>query len=237
MDYQVKLDLFEGPFDLLMTLIKEQEIDLYDIPIAHITRQYLEYLDLMRELNLDIAGEFLVMAATLTQIKSHMLLPPPESIEDGEEEAEDPRAELVRRLQEYRKYKEAASKLRDRESIFNNVYGRDTGPDYDISDGEIHLEVSMFDLLSAFKKVLNNAEKRLGNVIKQDEMTVTDRINQILEMLTTGEPTVFSALFKGAAYRIDIIVTFLALLELIRLRMVRVRQGDQFGSIWVFKIA
>jgi segregation and condensation protein A len=234
MNYQVKLEVFEGPLDLLLNLIKEQEVDIYDIPITQITQQYLEYIDLMRELNLEIAGEFLVMAATLTQIKSKMLLPPPHEETEGEDEGEDPRAELVRRLLEYQKYKDAARKLRERESVFANVYGRDAPLGYEGMEEDVYLEVSMFDLLSALKKVLDDVKERGGEVIELDELRVTDRINQVLETLSESSPLSFSALFEDAFNKIDVIVTFLAILELIRLKMVRVRQGTEFGNIWVF---
>lgn len=234
MSYEVKLEIFEGPLDLLLKLIKEQEVDIYDIPIARITRQYLEYLDLMQELNLDVAGEFLVMAATLMNIKSRMLLPPPYEEGDGDAEVEDPRAELVRRLQEYQKYKDAARGLQERESIFINVYSRETPVDYEESEEDVYLEVSLFDLLSAFKKVLKTAQERGGQVIEVDHLTVKDRISRILEILKEGTATAFTDLFKDASGRMEIIVTFLALLELIRLKMVRVRQGAESDSIWVF---
>ncbi len=234
MNYQVKLEIFEGPLDLLLNLIKEQKLDIYDIPIALITRQYLEYLDLMRELNLEIAGEFLVMAATLTNIKSRMLLPPPHQEADEDEGGEDPRAELMRRLAEYHKYKEAATSLRSREETFLNVYGRENQAEYEGLEEDVYLEVSLFDLLSAFKRVLDNVKEREGQIIEVDELTVTDHINWILEILKEGAATEFTALFKEAGTRMEVIVTFLALLELIRLRMVRVRQGTDFGGIWVF---
>ncbi len=234
MNYQVKLEIFEGPLDFLLNLIKEQEIDIYDIPIAQITHQYLEYLDLMRELNLDIAGEFLVMASTLIHIKSRLLLPPPLEEAEGEEEGIDPREELVQRLLEYNKFKDAAEGLRERESVFMNVYGRETSPDYEGLEEDVYLEVSLFDLLSAFKKVLEKVEERGGEIIIADELTVTDRINQILETLKEDTATPFADLFEGASGRMEVIVTFLALLELIRLRMVQVRQGAEFGSIWIF---
>lgn len=234
MSYQVKLNIFEGPLDLLLNLIKEQEIDIYDIPIASITRQYLEYLDLMRELNLEIAGEFLVMASTLTYIKSRMLLPPPQEPSEGEEEGEDPREELVRRLLEYQKYKGAAQNLRERESIFIDVFGRESPLGLEGMEEDIYLEVSMFDLLSALNNVLQNVKERGEQVIDVNELTVTDRINQILERLKESNPLAFTDLFVEVGHRMEVIVTFLALLELIRLRMVRVRQGTELGSIWVF---
>lgn len=227
-----KLPTFEGPLDLLLHLIKENKIDIYDIPIVEITKQYLDYLGLMKELNLEIAGEFIVMAATLIYIKSKMLLPPDE--EQLEEPTEDPRAELVRRLLEYQKFKEASLSLREREDIWKNIFRRTPPHTEDFgNEPELFLsEVSLFDLISAFKKLLSKAP---GEVIEitRETLTVADRINFIMEKIDREDGIKFEDLFEENSTKIVLIITFLALLELIRLGLVKAYQRKAFGSIWI----
>lgn len=226
--YKVRLEVFEGPLDLLLHLIKENQIDIYDIPIALITQQYLEYLDLMEELNIEIAGEFLVMAATLIHIKSKMLLPPP--VEEAEEErGEDPRAELVQRLIEYKRFKEAAKGLEEREGLWRDVFSREFQPSF--GEEPLLSDISLFDLLSALKKVLDKAPERSFIEITREEMTIKDKISLFLDMLRDKECITFDEIFSGDATKAEIIVTFLALLEVIRLRVVRVFQAEEFGVI------
>lgn len=231
--YQVRIENFEGPLDLLLHLIKKNEINIYDIPIAMIAQQYLGYIEAMKELNLTVAGEFLVMAATLLQIKSKMLLPVDETAED-EEEGPDPREELVRRLLEYKTFKEAARQLDTQERMWRDIYTRTPGPAEEIeSDDQLLDNVGLFDLVDALQGILNrNPGKKLIEIIP-DNLTVRDRMNAILEALESQESVSFVSLFDASCHRLMIIVTFLALLELIRLRTARVFQAESFGPILV----
>jgi segregation and condensation protein A len=231
--YQVRIENFEGPLDLLLHLIKKNEINIYDIPVALIARQYLDYIEAMKELNLNVAGEFLVMAATLLQIKSKMLLPVDETTED-DDDGPDPREELVRRLLEYKKFKEAARQLDAQERLWRDIYGRlATTPEVLEPDETLLDNVGLFDLVDALQGVLaRNPGKKLLEIIP-DNLTVRDRMNAILEALEGQESVGFESLFEASCHRMMIIVTFLALLELIRLRTVRVFQGENFGPILV----
>lgn len=232
--YQVRIENFEGPLDLLLHLIKKNEINIYDIPIAMIAQQYLSYIEAMKELNLTVAGEFLVMAATLLQIKSKMLLPVEESAED-DEDGPDPREELVRRLLEYKTFKEAARQLDTQERIWREIYSRPVASvETDTESDETVLDnIGLFDLVDALQGVLNrNPGKQLLEIIP-DNLTVRDRMTVILETLEGQESIGFEILFEASCHRLVIIVTFLALLELIRLRTVRVYQAQSFGPILV----
>jgi segregation and condensation protein A len=226
-----KLPVFEGPLDLLLHLIKENKIDIYDIPIALITKQYLEYIELMKELNLEIAGEFLVMAATLIHIKSRMLLPKEEK--ETEEPVEDPRAELVERLIEYQRFKEASRTLRMREDVWRDIFHRPLPDKDDIEPDAVMLtEVSVFDLIAAFKSLM---EKTPAEVIEitRETLTVADRINFIMERLEAEDGIRFDELFEGDYTRISLIVTFIALLELMRLGLAKAYQERRFGPVWI----
>jgi segregation and condensation protein A len=232
--YQVRIENFEGPLDLLLHLIKKNEINIYDIPIATIAQQYLSYIEAMKDLNLTVAGEFLVMAATLLQIKSKMLLPVEESAED-DEDGPDPREELVRRLLEYKAFKEAARQLDTQERMWREIYSRPAASvEADTESDETMLDnIGLFDLVDALQGVLNrNPGKQLLEIIP-DNLTVHDRMNVILETLEGQESAGFETLFEASSHRMVIIVTFLALLELIRLRTVRVYQAENFGPILV----
>jgi segregation and condensation protein A len=232
--YQVRIENFEGPLDLLLHLIKKNEINIYDIPIAMIAQQYLSYIEAMKDLNLTVAGEFLVMAATLLQIKSKMLLPVEESAED-DEDGPDPREELVRRLLEYKTFKEAARQLDTQERMWREIYSRPIAPSEDVSQSDETLldNIGLFDLVDALQEILNrNPGKKLLEIIP-DNLTVRDRMNVLLEALEGQESIGFEALFEASCHRLVIIVTFLALLELIRLRTVRVYQAENFGPILV----
>ena len=229
--YNIKIPAFEGPFDLLLHLIKENKIDIYDIPIALITGQYLQYIEMMKELNLEIAGEFLVMAATLIYIKSRMLLPPDEEIPS--EGQEDPRRELVQRLLEYQTFKEAALGLKKREDDWMKVFCKEP-----VSDGEeISLfDISFFDLLDAFKRLLDKAPPDVVSITKET-LTVKDRMSVIMEMLEGKEVIRFEEIFKEGITRIQLIVTFIALLELIKLGLAKAYQEREFGNVWVINPA
>ncbi|MGH7208354.1 MAG: segregation and condensation protein A [Nitrospiraceae bacterium] len=231
--YQVRLDKFEGPLDLLLYLIKKNEINICDIPIALIAQQYLHYLSLMKSLNLTVAGEFLVMAATLVQIKSRMLLPDDQA-ETDEEDGPDPRDELVRRLLEYKRYKEAARRLDDRERVWREVFGRNEPPTAPTPSGEAWLEeITLFDLVDALQSVVARIPDQRLLEITPDNLTVKDRMNLIIDVLDRKESVTFLSLFEEQTHRLLIIVTFLALLELIRIKLVRVFQGEVFGPILV----
>jgi segregation and condensation protein A len=231
--YRVKLELFEGPLDLLLHLIKKNEVDIADIPIATITDQYLAYLGMLEEMNLDIAGEFVVMAATLMYIKSRCLLPEPEG--DDDEEEGDPRAQLVQQLREYQRFREVAVALGEREVLRREVYARPRGDlledvDYDRTPAELH-DVSLGMLLDAFREVLRRALKQPVHEVSPQGLTIHDCIGPILERLRTTGATSFISVFPPEATQHRVIVTFLALLELIRLGAIRVRQTTNFGEI------
>ncbi len=232
--YSVKLPAFEGPLDLLLHLIKQNEVDIYDIPIALITRQYLEYLEVMKDLNLEIASEFLVMAATLIYIKSRMLLPPDETIETGEEE--DPRAGLVQRLLEYQAFKEASGALREREEKWRNAFARPPFDKDEISkEPDLYLfDVNLFDLVGALRRVLSKAPPEMVSITRE-LLTVKDKIALILDQIEASRTLRFDDLFKDDRTRMQIIVTFLALLELLKLGLVRAHQDKEFGTIWIVK--
>ena len=238
--YKVKLESFEGPLDLLIHLIRKNEVNVYDIPISLITEQYLGYLELMQELNLDVAGEFLVMAATLIHLKSRTLLPRPDPAQADGGPEEDPREALVRRLLEHQKYKAAAELLHDRETLRGAQFMR---PDARVADAagddyEPELEVDLFSLLAAFRGVLERANRRPRMVLPPEEMSIELRIEQLLSRLSETEACGFEDLFSdGDDSRAFMIVTFLALLEMIRLKLIRVFQSGGFGPIRVYKRA
>ena len=230
-DYKVKLEVFEGPLDLLLYLIKKDEVDIYDIPIERITKQYLDYLQMFKILDLDVAGEFVVMAANLIYIKSRSLLPVDQQPPDEAAEEEDPRWELVRQLIEYKKFKDAAGHLQLREIAQENIFAR--VPDKPDFQAERPLgEVSIFDLINAFQNILKRIDKKENlREIFEENFTVSDKIDLIMKMTAAGVPLKFSELFAHAASRTEIVVTFLALLELIRLKQLSVTQGEELGEI------
>ena len=232
--YDIQLDNFEGPLDLLLHLIKKSEMDIYDIPIATVTEQYLGILDAMKTLNLDIAGEFLLMAATLLHIKSKMLLP--KMVDDEtEEEEEDPRAELVRRLLEYQKYKSVSETFESSPQLGRDLFAR-AAPEPEILEETESgfMAVGLFDLLEALREVLKEKPEELVHEINLEHLSVTDRINTIMTSLKGKESIAFLDLFEGTIKRNEVIVTFLALLELVKLRMVRFMQNTHHGTIWLF---
>lgn len=238
MSYKVCLEVFEGPLDLLLYLIREEELDIHDIPIAHITRQYLEYMNLMELMDLEIAGEFLVMAATLMQIKSRMLLPPDPS--DAEENQEDPRADLVRRLLEYKAFKEASGRLRELEEKRSDFFPRGAAelPAAGVgeeAEGEPLSEISLFDLVSALARVLKNLPPKPFHEVIRDEFTVSQKVDEIRRGLKEGPRLLFHQIFSRSRNRYEAITTFLALLELIRLREVTISQQCRFGEIEILR--
>jgi segregation and condensation protein A len=234
-DYPVRLQAFEGPLDLLLHLIRKHEVDIYDIPIALITQQYLDYLDLMQELDLDVAGEFLVMAATLIHIKSRTLLPRPDPAQEDAEE--DPREQLVRRLLEHQKFKAAAELLHEREIQRGAQWAR---PDGRVSEivgeaPEPEIEVDLFSLMAAFRQVLERARHRPHVLLPPEQISIESRIDQLMARLSETEACGFEELFADVESRAGMIVTFLALLEMIRLKRVRVFQQGNFGPIRVYR--
>ena len=235
MNYQCNLDIFEGPLDLLLHLIKEQKMDIYDIRIAEITRQYLTYLDLLSELNLEMVGEYLVMAAELAKIKSKTLLPTLETEEDAlAATGEDPRAELMRRLLEYQRYKEAAFELRQKEYDQQQLFSRTGEFVLDNSEQELLIEANVFDLLTAFQKVLKEKSFKKNYEIKITVLSVSDRIGDILEILNASESITFDSFFTTLNTKQEVIVTFLAILELMRMQLIRSQQARQFDVIRIY---
>lgn len=233
--YPVRLQQFEGPLDLLLHLIKKHQLDIYDIPIALVTKQYLDYLEVMQELDLDVAGEFLVMAATLIHIKSRMLLPRPDPAQ--EEPEEDPREALVRRLLEHQKFKAAAELLHDREIQRSAQWARPDGRVADVvgEPQEPEVEIDLFSLMAAFRQVLERARQRPQVYLPAEYISLEGRIDRLLEILSTTEACGFEDLFADVQTKPGIVVTFLALLEMIRLKLVRVYQQGNFGPIRVYK--
>ena len=239
---QYRVDLpaagFEGPLDLLLHLIQQQELDILDIPIAFITEKFLQYLNVMRALTIDVASEYLVMAATLAHIKSKMLLPSvPEGQEDGlpGDEDEDPRAELVRRLLEYQKYKAAAAELAERGTLGKDVFGRGIGEP--VPEGPAPFaEMGVFSLLDALEKVLKRTNVKLDHEVIFDRISITDRMMELSDKLNVRRAMTFDELLvdgRHAVTRFDVVITFLAILEMAKLRMIRVYQSDPLAPIHV----
>ena len=234
---KIQIQTFEGPLDLLLYLIRRNKVDIHDIPIAPITRQYMEYLALMQQLNLDVAGEFMVMAATLIHIKSKMLVPvdPTEAVGD-EEPQEDPRQALVQRLLEFQRYKEAAGVLHQQAQIRAATWTRADAavPRFGPAEDEM-IEAGLYDLIAAFKELLERRKTLLAHEVEPEGKSVEQRMDEILALLKEGESLEFLDLFAGQRTKSDLIVTFLALLELIRLKRIKVYQRDMFGTIRVFR--
>ena len=236
-EYPVRLGNFEGPLDLLLHLIRKHELDIYDIPIAIITRQYLDYLDLMTELNLDVAGEFLVMAATLIHIKSRTLLPRPDPTQEDPDE--DPREALVRRLVEHQRFKAAAELLHEKEIQRSAQWGRPDGRVAEVvgEAPEPEIEVDLFSLITAFRQVLDRAKQRPRVILPAEQIPIEDRIEQLLARLSETDACGFEELFADVNTRSGLVVTFLAVLEMIRLKLIRVFQQGNFGPIRIYKRA
>src|SRR3989339_86114 len=230
MAYDVHLENFEGPLDLLLFLIKKNDLEIAEIPISGITAEYLECLALMKEMNLDVAGEFLVMASTLMQIKARMLLPAPEV--EGEE-GPDPLEELKARLLEYQKYKEVAQTLSGREEEFANLYYR---PSPSFEKDDFVLDVSLFDLLDKFKNVIQELPKDVKEIVFK-EIPIEEKIREVLDLMEGCEYISFGEILKKQPSRMALIVSFLAILELIRLKQIVAKQSDIFDEIRIYKIA
>lgn len=229
--YKVDLEVFEGPLDLLLHLIKKNDVDILDIPISHILAQYLQYLELMQELNIDLAGDFLLMASELAHIKSKMLLPQDQQVEE-EEEGQDPRDELVRRLLEYQRYKEAAQNLQERPQL-----GRDTfvleALGQEENEEEAPLEAELFTLMNCFLELLKKAPKKTVHEVTAERISVTERLYQLLEILKKKEVVAFAELFEGDKTRPQMIVSFLAILEMAKLKLIHVTQTSAQGELFI----
>ena len=230
--YDVKLDICEGPLDLLLYLIKKEDMDIRDIRVSDITEAYLSYIQFMKDLNLETAGEFLVMASTLLQIKARTLLPK-DSVGAEAQEGPDPRADLMAKLIEYQKFKEAAVHLAQREFSVKDVYYRNVLPTF--TEEDMTLEATLFDLLDAFKGVLKQAGDEIKDLLYED-IPLEQKIRELLDLFDVQECVHFSQIFSGGKSRRELIVTFLALLELIRLKQVAARQSEQFGEIRVYRV-
>ena len=229
MSYRIKLDIFEGPLDLLLHLVKKNEVELSDIPVATITDQYLAYLGLLQQLDLDVAGEYLVMAATLLHLKSRLLLPEEETSE--EEEGEDPRAELARQLLEYQRFKEAAEMLNRRDLLDRDVFARAPLPDETDPEQDVVYDVSLGDLLDALQDVLKRAAPEVVHEVILERVSLRAQLCFVLDLLRERTAVVFTDLFPSGVTRLQILVTFLAVLELVRTRMVQIHQAEHFGPI------
>jgi segregation and condensation protein A len=230
---EVFLDAFEGPLDLLLYLIKKQNLDILDIPIAEVTRQYMEYVEIMKEVSLELAAEYLVMAALLAEIKSRMLLPRPENIQ-GEEE--DPRAELIRRLQEYERFKKAAQDLDELPRQGRDTFPATAGTDEMVFEKPL-ANLNMKDLMSALADVLKRAELHASHNIQMETLSVRERMTNILAALQNNDFVAFSTLFTPEEGRIGIVVTFLAMLELLKHNMLEFVQAAPFGPIHLKAVA
>ncbi len=235
-EYKVKFEIFEGPLDLLLYLIKKEEVDIYEVNLTKLATQFIEYVDTLRTLDLEIAGEFLVMASTLMYIKSRELLPVDQQVQvEGEEEDADPRWELIRQLVEYKKFKDAAAQLQVREAQQENTFPRQPGKiEFEPDARRLKPDVSIFDLINAVNVILQRFGRRENaNEIFEDKWTVSQKIEQLLKMIEAHSPLKFSALFEEAESRTEVVVTFLALLELIRLKRLAATQQAAFGEIEV----
>jgi segregation and condensation protein A len=231
MTYHVRLTQFEGPMDLLLHLIRRDKINIYDIPISHITNEYLAYIEIMQELQLEVAGEFFVMAATLMRIKAQMLLPR----RPDEEEDEDPRDELVRNLLEYRKYKEAAGIFAGFEQDRRRVFTRPTPAQPDEPVDAPVIEVTVFDLMDAFRKVMEELRRQISYRVEREPVTIEEKVEAVRRKLASGSEVLFTELFSNATTRFEIIVTFLAILELSRLGELSARQVSRGSDIWLYR--
>jgi segregation and condensation protein A len=236
MEYEVKLDIFEGPLDLLLYLIKKNEIDIYDIPIALITEQYLQHIEMMKYLNLDVAGDYLLLASTLIHIKSKMLLPVEEGDAGETEDEPDPRAELVKQLLDYQVFKEAASQLDQRPLLERDIFKRGLSTENGnagISEDETPMEVSVFALVETFYRVISSMKEPELMEIDVETLSLTDRINEVMAQLTEKKMLSFVELLQDSSDKRMMLYTFLAILELMKLRMIKVYQASPFGVIRV----
>jgi segregation and condensation protein A len=237
MTVDIKLENFSGPLDLLLHLIRSQEMDIYDIRIVEITEQYLTIINQMKQLDLDVAGEFLVMAAQLIHIKSRMLLPVSEEL--AEEEGDDPRAELVKRLLEYQRYKQAAMLFEQLPQLERDVFlPHGAFDDFLLeSPPEAELTISIYQLASAFHQLMSHVKTEVFHEVVRESLSVSDYIARISRQMIDHSRISFRDFFQAGSRRAELVVTFLALLELTRMRMVRIEQVSTFGDIWLTRVA
>lgn len=230
-EFKVQFEIFEGPLDLLLYLVKKEEVDIYEVNLTKLATEFIAYVDLMRQLDLDIAGEFLVMASTLMYIKSRELLPKDQQVVvEGEEEGEDPRWELIRQLVEYKKFKDAAGRLQEMEATQENVYRR-TAPKLEFEAPAQRMQVSIFDLVNAVNVILKRFATTDSRDIFEDKWTVSEKIETIVNLIRERPAVKFSELFAAATSRTEVVVTFLAMLELIRLKQIVIAQPEAFAEI------
>lgn len=230
-EFKVQFEIFEGPLDLLLYLVKKEEVDVYEVNLTKLATEFIAYVDLMRQLDLDIAGEFLVMASTLMYIKSRELLPKDQQVVvEGEEEGEDPRWELIRQLVEYKKFKDAAGRLQEMEATQENVYRR-TAPKLEFEAPAQRMQVSIFDLVNAVNVILKRFVAADTRDIFEDKWTVSEKIETIVNLIRERPAVKFSELFAAATSRTEVVVTFLAMLELIRLKQIVIAQPEAFAEI------
>ena len=232
--YKVDLEVFEGPLDLLLHLIRKNDLDIVNIPITLVLEQYMEYLNLLEELNIDLAGDFLLMASELAHIKSKLLLPDHKEGED-DEEGDDPRAELIRRLLEYQRYKEAATQLVERPMLGRDVFTHSVPID-PIEEEEAPVEVDLFQLISCFYEMLKKAPTTTVHEVRVERVSVTERIYELMDRMRGQQMVEFRALFEGQATRDRLIVTFLAILEMVRLKVLQVTQNQTYGEIYMVPV-
>ncbi len=232
--YQIKLeDIFEGPMDLLVHLIKKNEVNIYDIPIALVTDQYLEYLEWIKTMNVDVAGNFILMAATLTHIKSKMLLP----VHDGEDDDDDPRMEIIRPLNEYLQMKQAAEQLLQRDLLGQDTFIRPISEkDIPAEPDDAYIQVGLFELIDAFRTILADLDAEQQIDFTADRISIKDRIAQIIEELEKRGNVTFAELFTRPIRKSDVVVTFLAILEMVKLNLLRIAQHTQSGIMRLFYI-
>ncbi len=230
-DYRVRLEIFEGPLDLLLFLIRKNELDIYDIPISFITEQYISYLAMMRELNVELASEFLVIAATLLEIKARMLIPTPV---EQEEDIEDPMQELTNRLLEYQLFKNAGMQMNNLNMLYRDTFIKGIQEDLKSESTSPNIEADVYDLLVAFKSILDRAKDEQIAYMTVERISVAQRINDIMERISLVKSISFDSLLPEDYTKMDVVVTILAVLELLRLRMLRCEQKEPFGTIWLY---
>lgn len=230
-DYRVNLDVFEGPLDLLLHLIKKEDLDIYDIPVAHLLDRYMEYIDTLKELDIDIAGDFLLMAAELAHIKSRMLLPEESTSEDGEEDG-DPRAELIKRLLEYQQFKEAGEELMKRPLLARDQFVQMT-PEIVEANSDGPIEGNLYDLADAFAKIIKRIPPERFHDVATDRISINDRILQVIEIIKAKQTVMLDELLEGEITRFVVVITFIAVLEMARLKMIRVYQSSSCGPLHI----
>ena len=236
-DYQIKLEVFEGPLDLLLYLVEKDEVDIMCIKVARVCKQFLEYLDLIKELSIEIAGEYLVMAATLTRLKARELLPQEKQQEAAEEGEIVSREQLIEQLIQYKKFKQAGIALKKLEDEQKGTYYRTKAEEIEWAEKfeEQVFDVTAFDLLTAFKNILDRTEEDKSHQVIRENVTIDDRIEHVLSYIYDNPQAKFEDLFKEMNTKITIVVTFMAILELIKIEQITIKQECQFGQIWVYR--